>query len=495
MPLTNNQLNMFTVLGLTEADDNVTTISRTVGEAISEVNKKPRSLLPEKAQFLKITLDESYLMNPKKKKDEDRYKIVLPYHHDKSIQDALNAKITNNWESINNGTVGSFIARKVQDFTATSGFTNTLLAFMQDNVMFKYDGGSTKKTLNIPFIVPLGMATKEKLEKGAAQDIRFIFNKLQGLLYPNDSIAYMPPLMEVSIGGMYQSFYGFVTAVNIKPTNPDMFQEPYSGQYFHLVYDGMIQFENLFTYYHGEDAEGKWNIDNTEVEVLFGRDSYRKREQDAKTLEDRVHDYAKNSAKFSQERMEAGLSNIVDSRIHLANPETVFQSTKPSAMLNIPKIFKNNSEVANLIKQLNGISVSNKDLHKMNDLGQNILADYCKNLDYCVGIHEKAELLYNSTQMVITNLKSIYEKYNPSSVYIPEIFQEDPEIVSLLIKLDKITTVSPEDLQNLKNTMQIMANNQLKEEAKYTTNAEKAQSRQKYRERLISTLTYFLNNN
>ena len=139
--------------------------------------------------------------------------------------------------------------------------------------MFKYDGGNTKKTLQIPFIVLLGLATKEKLLDKAAKKMRMIFNKLDGLLYPNDAIAYMPPLMELTVGGMYRSFFGFVTGVNIAPTNPDMFQNPATGEYFHSLYDGTITFENFFTYYHSGTAGGvdsKWDIDNTTKDVLFG---------------------------------------------------------------------------------------------------------------------------------------------------------------------------------------------------------------------------------
>lgn len=254
---------MFNDLGLVRAD-NATDVDEK-GEA--------KTLTQSAAQYMEIRLVESNLIAEVKEK----IRISLPYNHDKVISDRLEANIKNQWGSSKGGLLGNAINVLAQKASISVGQTAATVtgsqaigSYISNSALFEYDAGSTKKTLSIPFIVPLAAASKEKLYGGAAKRMRETFNFLQGLLYPKSSGLLMPPLMQVTIGGLYRSFFGFVTGVDITPTNSDMFLDPCTMQYYNMVYDGTITFSNLFMYYHGDGSNPNFDIDTTDKAVLFG---------------------------------------------------------------------------------------------------------------------------------------------------------------------------------------------------------------------------------
>lgn len=253
---------IFKDLGLVRAD-NASDIDNN-GEAVS--------LTQSRAQYMEIRLVESSLFGDS---GPDKIRISLPYNHDKVISDRLDASIKNQWSSGGNSPFARWVGGQVQNFTVAANEgteSNSIAQFISSQALFEYDAGSTKKTLSVPFIVPLGLASKQELLNGAAKKMRDTFNFLQGLLYPRHGGMLLPPLMQLTIGGMYRSFFGFVTGVDLTPTNNDMFLDPCTMQYFNIVYDGTITFSNLFIYYHGKGNNEYFDIDHATKAVLFGDD-------------------------------------------------------------------------------------------------------------------------------------------------------------------------------------------------------------------------------
>jgi len=236
-------------------------------------------------EYLPIKFKQSELIE--RKGSISRVEFTLPFHHEKTITDNVSTKFNNTWGSLLSGTLGINAANMAQSLV-TGGFnkakdyieskdlgdtikniTESTLSFATNKMMFEYDAGSTFKTIQVPFIVPLGAAEYKKLENGACKEVRKVFNTLEGTIYPSANVNYYPPLLEMTIGGMYRSFFGFITGVNISPTNNDMFMDPCTGEYFNLVYEGTITFSNLFMYFH-ESSDPHFSIDQTGREVLFG---------------------------------------------------------------------------------------------------------------------------------------------------------------------------------------------------------------------------------
>lgn len=253
---------IFDDLGLAKAD-NPDGGTKTLSE-----NDKGSKATPK---FLEVRFTKSKLLGDEKEDSTGGKieRISLPFHHDKAIADQVSAKIENQWSSAAGGAITNAIANKVQSLATT--YANQISSFLSQASMFKYDAGNTQKTLQIPFIVPLALASKSALLNNAAKKMRDTFNMLEGILYPGFWGLLLPPLMELTIGGLYRRFYGFITGVNISPSNNDMFQDPSSGEYFNMVYEGTITFSNLFLYYHGGGNENEhFDIDSTNKAVLFG---------------------------------------------------------------------------------------------------------------------------------------------------------------------------------------------------------------------------------
>ena len=222
------------------------------------------------AKFLEVRFTKSSLLGEGDSTGGKIERISLPFHHDKAISDQVSAKIENQWTSAST-VLASGVSHVVQNFMTSGGGEDQIGSFLKQASMFKYDAGNTQKTLQIPFIVPLALASKSALLNNAAKKMRDTFNMLEGILYPGFWGLLLPPLMELTIGGLYRRFYGFITGVNIAPTNNDMFQDPSSGEYFNMVYEGTITFSNLFLYYHdGGSGNDHFDIDLSNKAVLFG---------------------------------------------------------------------------------------------------------------------------------------------------------------------------------------------------------------------------------
>lgn len=256
---------IFDYLGLTKADNR-------------DKIKGNEPLKAYASSYMEIRLQESRFLS---ELPGPPINLSLPYNHEKVISDRLTASIKNKWGS-GSSPLSKFMGIKFQQGMSKimpgAGSPGSVSAAIANAIssyaMFEYDAGSTKKTLSIPFIVPLAAASKTALENNAAQKIRKAFNDMEGLLYPRHSGFLLPPLMELTLGGLYRSFFGFVTAIDITPTNNEVFMDPCSGQYFSMVYDGTLTFDNLFLYYHGSGGSDVFDIDNPSIEVLFGAEAF-----------------------------------------------------------------------------------------------------------------------------------------------------------------------------------------------------------------------------
>lgn len=252
---------IFDDLGLAKAD-NPGGGTKTLSE-----NDKGSKATPK---FLEVRFTKSDLLGEGDSTGGKIKRISLPFHHDKAISDQVSAKIENQWAS-SNTPLGKAVSNSIQNLMTSVNGESNIASFLTQASMFKYDAGNTQKTLQIPFIVPLALASKSALLNNAAKKMRDTFNMLEGILYPGFWGLLLPPLMELTIGGLYRRFYGFITGVNIAPTNNDMFQDPSSGEYFNMVYEGTITFSNLFLYYHGGGKGNQhFDIDLDNKAVLFG---------------------------------------------------------------------------------------------------------------------------------------------------------------------------------------------------------------------------------
>lgn len=344
----------FDALGLTRADNNTTGLG----------NDKYKTLDQATAQYMEIRLVESDLLQGNEN-NKQRIIVSLPFDHSKSINESLNARVENTWASKNSNVLGAMISNVVQNVTTDTNIKTLgdLGTFLKENTLFKYDAGSTQKSLQLPFILPLALASKEKLYDGAAVELRKILNGLEGLLYPGTNLNFFPPLMELTLGGLYRSFFGFVTGVQVTPSHEDMFMDPCTGQYFNMVYEGTLTFQNLFIYYHDNTTDSHFNLDNKNgAQVLFGDDA----------LEDKqvYNQYALTSvfnagsggassvAYFGDDRMAVFLADVMfadDSSSRLgvsSNRKSI--STNPSdgnTSIYSPAVFGGYPQFANAIRR------------------------------------------------------------------------------------------------------------------------------------------------
>lgn len=350
---------MFDALGLVRAD-----------KINTNVNKDAKTLSVDEngnknigAKYLEIRFVESGLFNSDRK---GRTIISLPFHHDKSVSDRLQAKIENQWGSTDNPLM-RVVGNLVQSSTTGGGdwgsYMNGVGEFLKTAALFKYDAGSAKKTLSIPFIAPLASASKSALYSSAAMKMRNIFNALEGMLYPQGSGFFMPPLMELTLGGMYRSFFGFITAVDIMPSNNEMFQDPCTGQYFNMVYEGTITFDNLFLYYHKGGSGGLWDVDIQGTKaVLFGEqnlegfDFYKKFSiasgQNANaTNVNGVYYFSENeNSRANVSLLYQGENSL---KIEITDPRARFnQSSISDYSLYLPSIWQNDTAIRNGIQEL-----------------------------------------------------------------------------------------------------------------------------------------------
>lgn len=339
----NVDIDIFKALGLKKADSN-----SALGQT-DTANPIP--------YFMPITFNAAGIMNV----EGTAINIVLPYNHDKGIQDSVSARITNQWGDSQSNALSNYFSKKAQDLATTLPGIDKVSGFIRDSLLFKYDAGSAKKTLTIPFIVPLGLATMEKLKKDhAAKEMRKAFNKLQGMIFPTNSAKFMPPLLTMTIGGMYQSFYGFITNVTINPTNNDMFQDPDTGEYFNLVYDGTITFENLFIYYHNNNTTGadKFDIDSSTIEVLFGSEELTSKKIADKSIigipTNGDMSYYLGTPQSRQSVQNLLFSDVATSRIYLYDNKATQEKNDTSAnmVFALPEEFVSSTRAKNKCDQI-----------------------------------------------------------------------------------------------------------------------------------------------
>lgn len=130
------------------------------------------------------------------------------------------------------------------------GFSGEHSASIGNIVQFTYQTSSLKKVLNINYIIPVTAATKQV----NLDEIRQYLSFLQGMLYPSGLSGYTyPPMLSLTIGGMYTRFFGFLTEVAIDwgPNGEFVhYDENGSDQYgvFPQIIEGSIRFESLFMY-------------------------------------------------------------------------------------------------------------------------------------------------------------------------------------------------------------------------------------------------------
>lgn len=183
--------------------------------------------------------------------------LELPMEGGVAIQDSVSVRFDRRLDSNLpwNNLIGNF-ASKVGDIV---GASNELKNGMMNFAMFSYDTRNLRKTLSLSFIIPVTMATKQV----RIEDIRAYLSNLQGMVYPTSLTGLMyPPLMSLTIGGMYKRFFGFITEVSIEWGVQGEFIHLNNNQALDLdsvfpqVIKGQIKFENLFTYDWGSQLSG-----------------------------------------------------------------------------------------------------------------------------------------------------------------------------------------------------------------------------------------------
>lgn len=186
--------------------------------------------------------------------------IELPMKGGVSISDNVSVQFNRRLDSSLpwSNLIGEFVSKTAQSISNDEGVAMGLGNFAQ----FTYNTSSLRKILNLNFIVPVAASTK----KVEINKIRAYLTMLQGMLYPTDlTKLYYPPMLSLTIGGMYTRFFGFLTEVNIEwgpqgefvnynniNKSQNTFENTQTGSsnqdIFPQVIEGTIKFENLFSY-------------------------------------------------------------------------------------------------------------------------------------------------------------------------------------------------------------------------------------------------------
>ena len=175
--------------------------------------------------------------------------IELPMEGGIAIQDNVSVRFDRRLDS--NLPWNNIIGNMASNISSSISGNDKLSQGIMNLAMFSYDTRSLRKIISLSFIIPITMATKQvKLE-----DIRGYLSNLQGMVYPTTLTEMMyPPLMSLTIGGMYQRFFGFITEVSIEWGTGGEFihlnnnKELNEDSVFPQIIKGQIKFENLFTY-------------------------------------------------------------------------------------------------------------------------------------------------------------------------------------------------------------------------------------------------------
>lgn len=181
--------------------------------------------------------------------------IELPMEGGISITDNVSVRFDRRLDS--NFPWSNLIGAGAANAGGNIGAGSDLQQSLANFAMFSYDTRSLRKTLSLSFIIPVTMATKQV----RIEDIRGYLSNLQGMVFPTTLSKIMyPPLMSLTIGGMYQRFFGFITEVSIEWGSQGEFIHlnnssgnfnpvlPGEDSVFPQVIKGQLKFENLFTY-------------------------------------------------------------------------------------------------------------------------------------------------------------------------------------------------------------------------------------------------------
>lgn len=163
--------------------------------------------------------------------------------------------------------------KALQDVSGNSG-QNWMMGVSDELNKFllaKYDPSGLNQTLSFDFILPL-INTQKQYDKHFVNTTRKYLGALKGLCYPRLYAMGMPPMMKVSVAGLYKGFTGWVNSVSIR-TSEDLIA--IGDEMFPLVITGTIKFINLFSYNWNPKSENNmlvFNLSNNPA-ILFGHDA------------------------------------------------------------------------------------------------------------------------------------------------------------------------------------------------------------------------------
>lgn len=122
-------------------------------------------------------------------------------------------------------------------------------------ILARYDPSSLNMTLSFDFMLPL--ISLSAYPSNFVQDVREGLGALKGIVFPRSYGFSYPPLVKVTIGGLYKGFKGFINDVNIRTSEEVV---DVNGEMFPLMISGTIRMINVFMY--------TWNKNNVNIENL-----------------------------------------------------------------------------------------------------------------------------------------------------------------------------------------------------------------------------------
>lgn len=134
-----------------------------------------------------------------------------------------------------------------------------------------YDPGSLNKRLDLEFILPLvGTTYNVRMANNSGEEfVKRLYNylgALQGIIYPSNYGFSTPPMVRVTIGGMYKNFKAFIEGVTLRSSEELI---NVGGSMIPLIYYGSIKFINVFMYGWDFGLLEDFNLSN-DPSILFG---------------------------------------------------------------------------------------------------------------------------------------------------------------------------------------------------------------------------------